>query len=189
MDPTADDGRSGDGSATGSGMTAATSTTSSTAGAISSTPHCHPQKRSTAALPLQACRAHAGRAGFQRKPGLAVRDSAPGQHHIDGIQRLQNDIHQLGGNGPLAIAQDIEHVLGTVTNIHQLGQREKTGTAFDGMEAAKYGIQQILVIGSLFQVDQLFRQLFQYFGCFDQKSCSMSSSTSKAMRHSIKIPG
>jgi hypothetical protein len=66
-------------------------------------------------------------------------------------------------DGPLAIAQDIEHVLGTVTNIHQLGQREKAGTAFDGMEAAKYGIQQILVIGSLFQVDQLFRQLFQYF--------------------------
>ncbi len=92
-----------------------------------------------------------------------------GEHHIDGIQGLQDHVHQLGGHGPLAVAQDVEHVLGTVADVHQFGQREKTGAALDGMEAAKYGIQQILVIGSLFQVDQLFRQLFQYFGCFDQK--------------------
>ncbi|CAJ1810275.1 hypothetical protein NX85_19035 [Aeromonas salmonicida subsp. salmonicida] len=92
-----------------------------------------------------------------------------GKHHIDGVQCLQNNIHQLGSDGSLAIAQDVEHVFGTVTDVYQFSQREKTGAAFNGMKASKYGIQQILVIGSLFQVDQLFGQLFQYFGCFDQK--------------------
>ena len=33
-----------------------------------------------------------------------------GEHHIDGVQCLQNDIHQLGSDGSLAIAQDVEHV-------------------------------------------------------------------------------
>ncbi len=92
-----------------------------------------------------------------------------GEHDIDGIQRLQDHIHQLRSNGSLAITQDIEHVFRTVAYINQFTERQKTCPPFHGMETAKDGIQQVLVIGPLFQVDQLFRQLFQYFGCFDQK--------------------
>ena len=97
-----------------------------------------------------------GRAG--RLPVLHL-----GKHDVDGIKGLQNDIHQLGTEGSLAVAQHVEQVLGTVADVHQLGQGEETRSPLDGMEAAKDGIQQILVIGPLFQVDQLFRQLFQYF--------------------------
>ncbi len=86
-----------------------------------------------------------------------------GEHDVDGIQRLQDDVHQFGAEGSLAVAQHVEQVLGTVTDVHQLGQGEEARSPLDGMEAAEDGIQQILVIGSLFQVDQLFRQLFQYF--------------------------
>ena len=86
-----------------------------------------------------------------------------GKHDVDGIQRLQDDIHQLGTEGPLAVAQHVEQVLGTVTDIHQFGEGEEARSPLDGVEAAEDGVQQVLVIGPLFQVDQLFRQLFQYF--------------------------
>ena len=85
-----------------------------------------------------------------------------GKHDVDGVQRLQDDVHQLGAEGPLAVAQHVEQVLGAVADVHQLGQGEEA-SPLDGMEAAEDGIQQILSSGRFFQVDQLFRQLFQYF--------------------------
>ena len=56
-----------------------------------------------------------------------------------------------------------EHVFRTVAYINQFTKRQKTCPPLHGMETAKDSIQQVLVIGPLFQVDQLFRQLFQYF--------------------------
>ena len=63
-----------------------------------------------------------------------------GEHHVYGVQRLQDYIHKLGSHCSLAVTQDIKYVFGTVTYVNQLTQRQETGAAFYSMETAKDGI-------------------------------------------------
>ncbi len=48
-------------------------------------------------------------------------------------------------------------------------ETEKAGAALDGVEAAKHGVQQLLVVRALFEIDQLFIQFFEDLSGLHQK--------------------
>ena len=59
----------------------------------------------------------------------------------------------------LTLAQDVENVLGDVTALHQLMELEEAGAPFYSVKTAKNCIEQVRIIRSAFQLDQLFGQL------------------------------
>ena len=46
---------------------------------------------------------------------------------------------------------------------------QEASTAFNGMKTAKDSVEQIHVIGTVLQFDQLFGQQLEYLTCLDQK--------------------
>ncbi len=77
------------------------------------------------------------------------------EHFIDGVQRLQHDIHQFRVDASFTLAQDVEDVFSDVTALDQLVQLEETGTAFYRVETAKNRIEQRGVVGAALQLHQL----------------------------------
>ncbi|KPZ30123.1 hypothetical protein AN901_203909 [Pseudomonas syringae pv. theae] len=78
------------------------------------------------------------------------------EHAVDRVQSFQDHIHQFGINAPLTLTKDVEHVLGDVAALHQLMELEEAGAAFYSVKTAKNCIEQISIIRSAFQLDQLF---------------------------------
>ena len=85
------------------------------------------------------------------------------EHLVDRVQRLQDHIHQLGSHAALTLAQDVEHVFCDVAALHQLVELQEARATLDGVEAAENGIEQVHVIGSAFQLDQLLGQQLKNF--------------------------
>ncbi|CRM37481.1 hypothetical protein [Pseudomonas sp. 24 E 1] len=81
------------------------------------------------------------------------------EHPVDRIQCFENHVHQLRINVTLTLAQDVEHVLGDVAALHQLMELEEAGAPFYSVKTAKNCIEQVRIIWSAFQLDQLFGQL------------------------------
>ena len=81
------------------------------------------------------------------------------EHAVDRVQRFQDHVHQLRIDVSLTLAQDVEHVLGDVTALHQLVELEEAGAPFYSVKTAKNCIEQVGIIRSAFQLDQLFGQL------------------------------
>ncbi len=88
---------------------------------------------------------------------------------VDGIERLQHHVHQLGSHLALAVAQHIEQVLGHMATLHHGIELEKPSPTLDGMKTTENRVEQISVVGALLQLDQLLGELLQYFACFDQE--------------------
>ncbi|CRM06620.1 hypothetical protein [Pseudomonas sp. 44 R 15] len=81
------------------------------------------------------------------------------EHAVDRIQCFENHVHQFRVNLALTLAQDVEHVLGDVTALHQLMELEEAGAPFYSVKTAKNCIEQVRIIRAAFQLDQLFGQL------------------------------
>ncbi len=77
------------------------------------------------------------------------------EHAVDGVQSFQDHIHQFGINATLTLAKDVEHVFGDVAALHQLMELEEAGAPFYSVKTAKNCIEQISIIRSAFQLDQL----------------------------------
>ncbi len=77
------------------------------------------------------------------------------KHAVDGVQSFQDHIHQFGINASLTLAQDVEHVFGDMAALHQLMELEEAGAPFYSVKTAKNCIEQISIIRSAFQLDQL----------------------------------
>src|SRR5690606_41969264 len=80
-----------------------------------------------------------------------------GKHAVDAVQRLEPDVHQLGVDLPLALAQDVEDVFRNVTAGYQSLELQEAGAALDGMKTTENGVEQIAVVGAILQFHQLFR--------------------------------
>ena len=65
--------------------------------------------------------------------------------------------------------KNVEQVLGNVATAHQGIQLQESRAALDGMETSENGVKQILVIGVLFELNQLLGQQIQYLARLDQK--------------------
>ncbi len=91
------------------------------------------------------------------------------EHVVEDVEHREDDIHELGIDLALMVAQDVEDVLGAVAELHQRCQTDKAGTALDGVEAAEDGVEQIGIIGALFELDQLLLQLLQDLAGLDQE--------------------
>ncbi|KAF1066244.1 MAG: hypothetical protein GAK45_01978 [Pseudomonas citronellolis] len=83
------------------------------------------------------------------------------EHHVEGVQRLQHHVHQLGADAALTLAQDVEDVFGNVAALHQRIELEEACTTLDGVEATENSVEQIHVIRAAFQLDQLLGQLLE----------------------------
>ncbi len=91
------------------------------------------------------------------------------EHAVDRIQRFQDHVHQFRVDATLTLAQDVEHVLGDVTALHQLVELEEAGAPFYSVKTAKNGIEQIRVIRAAFQLDQLLGQLLKNLAGLNQE--------------------
>ena len=81
------------------------------------------------------------------------------EHAVDRIQCFENHVHQFRVDVTLTLAQDVEDVLGDVAALHQLMELEEAGAPFYSVKTAKNCIEQVRIIRSAFQLDQLFGQL------------------------------
>jgi len=77
------------------------------------------------------------------------------EHAVDRIQGLKHHVHQLRVDAALTLAQDVEDVLGDMAAFHQFVELEEAGAPFYSVKTAKNGIEQIRIIRSAFQLDQL----------------------------------
>ncbi|MNJ20227.1 hypothetical protein D3C77_145590 [compost metagenome] len=91
------------------------------------------------------------------------------EHAVDRVQCFQDHVHQLGINAPLTLAQDVEDVFGDVAALHQLVELEEAGAPFYSVKTAKDRIEQIGIIRTAFQLDQLLGQLLKNLAGFYQK--------------------
>ncbi|MCY1412447.1 hypothetical protein D9M71_278540 [compost metagenome] len=91
------------------------------------------------------------------------------EHAVDRIQCLEHHVHEFGVNPTLTLAQDVEDVLGNVAALHQLVELEEAGAPFYSVKTAKNCIEQIRIIRTAFQLDQLLGQLLKNFAGFYQK--------------------
>ncbi len=91
------------------------------------------------------------------------------EHAVDRVQRFQNHVHQFRVDASLTLAQDVEHVLGDVTALHQLVELEEAGASFYSVKTAKNSIEQIRVIRAAFQLDQLLGQLLKNLAGLNQE--------------------
>ncbi len=53
--------------------------------------------------------------------------------------------------------------------LHQLVELEEAGAPFYSVKTAKYGVEQVRIIGPAFQLDQLLGQLLEDFAGFYQE--------------------
>ncbi|MNF58148.1 hypothetical protein D3C76_959440 [compost metagenome] len=81
------------------------------------------------------------------------------EHAVHRVQRFENHVHQFRVDATLTLAQDVEHVLGDVAALHQLVELEEAGAPFYSVKTAKNCIEQIRIIRTAFQLDQLLGQL------------------------------
>ncbi|CRM11983.1 hypothetical protein [Pseudomonas sp. 25 R 14] len=81
------------------------------------------------------------------------------EHAVDRVQGFKDHVHQFRINVPLTLAQDVEHVFGDVAALHQLMELEEAGAPFYSVKTAKNCIEQVRIIRSAFQLDQLLGQL------------------------------
>ena len=81
-----------------------------------------------------------------------------GKHPVDGVQGFKHHVHQFCVDAALTLAQDVEHVLGDVAALHQLIELQEAGASFYSVKTAKNSIEQVSIIRSAFQLDQLFGQ-------------------------------
>ena len=82
-----------------------------------------------------------------------------GEHAVHRVQGFKNHVHQFRVDATFTLAQDVEHVLGDVTALHQLVELEEAGASFYSVKTAKNCIEQVRIIRSAFKLDQLFGQL------------------------------
>ena len=90
-------------------------------------------------------------------------------HLVDDIERLQDGVHQVRRDAALPLAKHVEHVLRQMTGFHQRRYREEARAALYRMKAAEDRIQQVRVIGALFQIHQLFAEQFDDLGRLNKK--------------------
>ncbi|MNV13292.1 hypothetical protein D3C71_1039260 [compost metagenome] len=81
------------------------------------------------------------------------------EHAVHRVQRFENHVHQFRVDATFTLAQDVEHVLGDVAALHQLVELEEAGAPFYSVKTAKNCIEQIRIIRTAFQLDQLLGQL------------------------------
>lgn len=91
------------------------------------------------------------------------------EHAVDRVQGFQDHVHQFGVNAPGTLAQDVEHVLGDMAALHQLVELEEAGAPFYSVKTAKDRIEQVGIIRTAFQLDQLLGQLLKNFAGFYQE--------------------
>jgi len=91
------------------------------------------------------------------------------KHLIDRIQRLQDHVHQIRGYAAFTLTQDVEDVLGNVAALDQRIELEKACATLDCVETAENGIEQVHVIRTAFQLDQLLGQVFENLASLYQK--------------------
>ncbi|MNZ83018.1 hypothetical protein D3C78_1017360 [compost metagenome] len=91
------------------------------------------------------------------------------EHAVDRVQGFQDHVHQFGINAPGTLAQDVEHVFGDMAALHQLVELEEAGAPFYSVKTAKNCIEQIGIIRTAFQLDQLLGQLLKNFAGFYQE--------------------
>ena len=81
----------------------------------------------------------------------------------------QNDVHGLGTDRKLTIAQLVEQALGQVTQGDEFGGIEKSRPALDGMKATENVVEQTAVVGRTLQVDKLVVHPGQKIPGFDEE--------------------
>ena len=81
-----------------------------------------------------------------------------GKHPVDRVQGFKHHVHQFRVDAALTLAQDVEHVLGDVAALHQLIELQEAGASLYSVKTAKNSIEQVCIIRSAFQLDQLFGQ-------------------------------
>jgi hypothetical protein len=91
------------------------------------------------------------------------------KHGVDRVQCFEHHVHELGVDPALTFAQDVEDVLGDMAAFHQLVELEEASAPFYSVKTAKNCIEQVSVIRSAFQLDQLFGQLLQNLAGLNQK--------------------
>jgi hypothetical protein len=91
------------------------------------------------------------------------------EHAVDRVQCFEHHVHQFRVNATLTLAQDVEHVLGDVTALHQLIELKEAGAPFYSVETAKNCIEQVRIIRPAFQLDQLLGQLLKNFAGLNQE--------------------
>ena len=91
------------------------------------------------------------------------------EHLVEHIHHRENDIHQRGVHLAFAIAQEVEYVFRTMTDLHQRDQVEESGPSLDGVKSTENSVEQRIVFRILLQLYQLLPKLLQNLACLDQK--------------------
>ena len=91
------------------------------------------------------------------------------KHGIEFVEHAQEGVHHVGIQLQLVVAQQVEYVFGLVADLDQVGQRKEAAAALDGVEPTEDGIEQIGVVGGLFEVHQLLVEGLEDFPGFNQE--------------------
>ncbi len=91
------------------------------------------------------------------------------QHAGQLVGGVLRQVKQITIDLQLAIAQQVEHFLHAVTQIHQRLQMQKARSALDGVEATEDRIQQFTVLRALLKLHQLIAKTLSDLAGLDQE--------------------